>query len=248
VRALDKQVSVSPRARLNAVGRIMAGRASPTWPRVMVASAIVVLLLELLLFKPQRDEAMRSTLQAPAAANSIAADAPVETPVDPFIFTETGMFVTGTRTRTGVVIPVAGVTLADLENTFGAPRADGRRHVGIDIAAPTGTPLMAAVDGWVAALSYNDAGGRGLHLLDRTGQFLLYYAHLDAYAEGVFAGMAARQGELLGYVGSTGNAAMPHLHLEVGRVRGPGALQAEPLNPFAFLRGDIPLSGGGAVR
>ncbi|HSJ24819.1 MAG TPA: M23 family metallopeptidase [Longimicrobiales bacterium] len=157
---------------------------------------------------------------------------------EPFVFTESGMFVAARRAGAGAVVPVAGVDVTDLQNTWGAPRSDDRTHIGIDIPAPRGTPVTAVLDGWIVNMSYNAAGGRGVHLLDRTGRYLLYYAHLDDYAEGLYRGMAVRQRELLGYVGTTGNAETPHLHFEVGRVRSPGALTAEPLNPYHFLRGE----------
>jgi peptidoglycan LD-endopeptidase LytH len=156
--------------------------------------------------------------------------------LDGFHFTEIGVLVGPPAVHEGPVVPVLGVTADDLENTFGAPRPDERRHIGIDIAAPRGTPVMAAVDGWIVAMPFGGAGGRGLHLLDRTGRYLLYYAHLDGYAEGLWPGRAVRQRELLGFVGTTGNAQQPHLHLEVGRVRGPGYLSVEPLNPYHYLK------------
>jgi peptidoglycan LD-endopeptidase LytH len=160
--------------------------------------------------------------------------------LDGFHFTEIGVLVGPPAImRDGPVVPVLGVTVDDLQNTFGAPRPDERRHIGIDIAAPRGTPVLAAVDGWIVAMPFGGAGGRGLHLLDRTGRYLLYYAHLDSYAEGLWPGRAVRQRELLGYVGTTGNAQQPHLHLEVGRVRGPNYFDVEPLNPYHYLKSAV---------
>jgi peptidoglycan LD-endopeptidase LytH len=152
-----------------------------------------------------------------------------------FELTPAGVLVRVSDAGSGAAMPVSGVTPRQLSNTFGEPRPDERRHIGIDIPAPRGTPVVAALDGWVVSLPVGGAGGRGLYMLDRTGTWLLYYAHLDAYAEGVWPGMAVRRRELIGYVGSTGNAAMPHLHFEVGRIRRPGTLQAEPVNPYYFL-------------
>jgi peptidoglycan LD-endopeptidase LytH len=154
---------------------------------------------------------------------------------DAFELTPAGVLVRVTDAGSGAAMPVFGVTHSQLANTFGEPRPDERRHIGIDIPAPRGTPVVAALDGWVVSLPHGGAGGRGLYLLDRTGTWLLYYAHLDAYADGVWPGMAVRRRELIGYVGSTGNAAMPHLHFEVGRIRRPGTLQVEPVNPYLFL-------------
>jgi peptidoglycan LD-endopeptidase LytH len=144
--------------------------------------------------------------------------------------------------------PVAGVRDEDLEDTYGFPRVGDRRHAGIDIHAPLGTPVVASLDGWVMNLREGGAGGLALHLLDRSGQYLLYYAHLDRYADGLWAGRAVRQGEVLGYVGYTGNAdaGSPHLHFEVGRVAQPRSWwRFQPLNPYHFLTAELRLDGPG---
>jgi peptidoglycan LD-endopeptidase LytH len=161
---------------------------------------------------------------------------------DALEFTETGIYALAAEAAGGAVIPVSGITADALQNTFGQPRPDERRHIGIDIAAPRGTPVVAALDGWIVSLPQGGAGGRGLHLRDRTGRYLLYYAHLDAYADGVWPGMAVRRRELLGYVGTSGNAEVPHLHFEVGRIVRPGTLQVEPINPYTFLTRPRPVA------
>jgi murein DD-endopeptidase MepM/ murein hydrolase activator NlpD len=196
-------------------------------------------------------QAGKETVRGPNASGP-AAGPPAEGAgadmAEGFEFTESGVFVRVAGAARGLAMPLAGVTLDQLRNTYGEPRADERRHIGIDIAAPRGTPLVAAVDGWIVLLSHNAAGGRGLHLLDRTGRYLLYYAHLDGYADDIWSGRAVRRRELIGYVGTSGNAATPHLHLEVGRIIRPGTLQVEPINPYHFLtRGPAPaatLAGG----
>jgi peptidoglycan LD-endopeptidase LytH len=249
VRVPARQSQEPPTGRLEAKNQALNRLLVMGRPQLMLAAGVVLILAELWLLSSQRPGASRNALRdAAPAGGALNGSRPAEAAGDPIVFSETGLFVIGARAPSGVVMPVAGVRLGDLVNSFGAPRSDGRRHIGIDIPAPTGTPLMAVVDGWIVALSYNEAGGRGFHLRDRSGQFLMYYAHLDRYADGLYAGMAVRQGELLGYVGSTGNAAMPHLHFEVGRVRVPDALLVEPINPYAFLRGDIPLSDRAAPR
>jgi peptidoglycan LD-endopeptidase LytH len=221
------------------------GRRRPALARggrraIVVAAPVAAALALVGLWAGARPGAGGLTDVSPTTAppDDAARHAGETSPAEPYVFTATGMFVSAPRGSGGPVVPVAGVGVAELQNTWGAPRADERRHIGIDIAAPRGTPIMAALDGWIVSLSFNDAGGRGVHLLDRTGRYLLYYAHLDGYAEGLYPGMAVRQRELLGYVGTSGNAQVPHLHFEVGLVRSPGGLAADPLNPYHFLRGE----------
>jgi peptidoglycan LD-endopeptidase LytH len=136
------------------------------------------------------------------------------------------------------VQPLVLVGAHELRDTFGDPREGTRRHRGIDILAPRGTPVIAALDGRVVAMSEGGAGGRGLHVLDRSGTYLLYYAHLDRYAAGIRRGRTVRQGDVLGYVGATGNAhgGSPHLHFEVAVVADPQRWwEHEPMNAYVFL-------------
>lgn len=108
----------------------------------------------------------------------------------------------------GLVCPVRGFTT--YANTWGAPRSGGRTHEGVDLMAPTGTPLVAVTAGHVRFWT-NRLGGRVASLTADNGT-RYYYAHLSTYA-----GWSRRvdRGEVIGYVGSTGNAGAPHLHFEV---------------------------------
>ena len=116
-----------------------------------------------------------------------------------------------------LIIPVADVPASDLEDTWGAARSAGRRHRGIDIMAPQGREIFAAADGVLVRMDWNSLGGRTIYQRDASGEFILYYAHLDGYAPGLEAGATVRRGDLIGYVGSTGNATTPHLHFEIMR-------------------------------
>ena len=106
--------------------------------------------------------------------------------------------------------------------------------------APRGTPVLAVDGGRIAKLFLSKPGGTTLYQFDATGRFAYYYAHLDSYAEGLAEGQAVRRGQLLGYVGSTGNASpdAPHLHFGIFRL---DAQQrwwtGVPLNPYPYLRG-----------
>jgi murein DD-endopeptidase MepM/ murein hydrolase activator NlpD len=113
-----------------------------------------------------------------------------------------------------LIIPIDGIGASQLVDSWGAPRT-GHLHQGIDIMAPKGTPVHAVADGTVAKLFTSKLGGTTLYQFDATGGLIFYYAHLSAYAPGLKAGDAIQQGQLIGYVGSTGNATVPHLHFEI---------------------------------
>ena len=133
-----------------------------------------------------------------------------------------------------LLMPVVGIDPQSLRDTFTSPRSGGRTHHAIDIAAPTGTPLVAVTDGTVTRVTWNALGGRTLYLRAADGRTDFYYAHLDAYAPGLAAGQNVRRGDRLGTVGSTGNARGPHLHFQVLDVSGGG--RGVPVNPYGLFR------------
>lgn len=117
-----------------------------------------------------------------------------------------------------LMVPVAGVTPAEVPDTFQAPRDGGKRvHGAVDILAPRGTPIVSADDGRVLRLKRNRLGGLTIWAADPSGRVVYYYAHLDRYRSGLAAGGRLRRGEVIGYVGTTGNADRrePHLHFQV---------------------------------
>ena len=126
--------------------------------------------------------------------------------------------------RAALLFPVPGSTRRNIQSLFGASRSSGRReHQGIDIFAPRGTPVVAAADGWVSSISPNQLGGNVVWLWDPKRGHTLYYAHLDRHAVGT--GQPVQKGDVIGYVGNTGNArtTAPHLHFGIYR-RGHGAI------------------------
>ena len=143
-----------------------------------------------------------------------------------------------------LVVPVEGVTPAALVDTFEQGRP-GHRHEAIDIAAPRGSRVVAVDDGSVVKLFTSVPGGLTVYQFDPQENLAYYYAHLDRYAEGLREGMMLRRGDLIGYVGSTGNAApdAPHLHFAVFRL---GPLRqwwkGEPVNPYPALRSAQPVN------
>jgi murein DD-endopeptidase MepM/ murein hydrolase activator NlpD len=137
-------------------------------------------------------------------------------------------------------LPVEGVDNDDLRDTFSDSRSGGRAHEAIDIMAPRHTQVLAADDGVIVKL-FNSKGGGGISIyqFDPTGTYCYYYAHLDRYADGLKEGQHVRRGDVIGYVGSTGNASptAPHLHFSIFRL-GPERQwwKGEPINPYPALK------------
>ena len=137
-----------------------------------------------------------------------------------------------------LMVPVAGVEPSRLRDSFSDGRDGGsRRHNAIDIMAPRGTPVLAADDGRVLRVSRSALGGLTVYVLDPAQRFIYYYAHLDAYRDGLRDGMAVARGDVLGYVGTTGNAPenVPHLHFQAMRYRRDRYWDGEPVNPKPYL-------------
>lgn len=144
--------------------------------------------------------------------------------------------------------PVANGDSTRLDDSFEAPRDGGaRRHNAIDIMAPRGTPVLSAGDGRILRLSKSAKGGISLYAADLEEQFVYYYAHLDRYHPGVYAGRPLMRGDTIGYVGTTGNAPrdVPHLHFQVMRMPADGRFwNGEPVNPYPLLRQPANMAAG----
>lgn len=129
-----------------------------------------------------------------------------------------------------VAVPVAGVARRSLVDTWGGARSGGRRHEGIDIFAPRGTAVIAATEGIVARIGDNRLGGRSVWVYG-PGRQRHYYAHLDRYEDTLSAGDRVAAGDVLGYVGNSGNAqgTPPHLHYGIYTMSG-------AINPYPLLK------------
>ena len=149
-----------------------------------------------------------------AEADHAAADGPATVPGSDGIAILTELELLAAE----LMIPVKGVTAADLRDNF-FERRGARQHEALDILAPRDTPVISAVAGRVLQISTSDAGGRMVFTTDSTGRFLFLYAHLEDYADDLEEGMSLRRGQLLGYVGTSGNAPSntPHLHFAIKR-------------------------------
>jgi len=157
---------------------------------------------------------------------------PTESPRDSIL---SGSFV-GTLK---LIIPVAGVKPEQLQDTFTDARSEGRVHDAIDIMAPAGTPVLAASDGEIVRLFQSERGGTTIYQLSPDKKLVFYYAHLQRYADGVAVGKFVRQGELIAYVGDTGNAGAGnyHLHFSIAVLADPKRYwEGKNINPYPLLR------------
>ena len=114
-------------------------------------------------------------------------------------------------------VPIDGVSIDSFKGGFDERRGGNRPHEAIDILAPRYTPVHAVENGAVAKLFHSNAGGLTIYQADPSGSRVYYYAHLDHYADGLHEGQAVAQGDIIGFVGTSGNAPVntPHLHFAV---------------------------------
>ncbi len=156
--------------------------------------------------------------------------APTPTPSSPQI---------GFAGRLKLILPVAGVRPDQLHDTFADSRSEGRVHDAIDIPAPLGTPVFAAADGEILKLFESDRGGTTIYQLSTDKKLVFYYAHLQRYAEDLVAGKVVHQGDVIAYVGDTGNAGAGnyHLHFSISVIGDPKRYwEGVNINPYAVLR------------
>ena len=140
-------------------------------------------------------------------------------------------------TSVDIGLPVAGLTAAGLRDTFDEAHS-GHPHEAIDIPSRVGTPVHAVVSGTIRKLFLSKAGGITIYQFDAKDQYCYYYAHLERYADGVREGMRVERGDVIGFVGSTGNAdsRWPHLHFAIFKLGEEKKWwQGEALNPYAAL-------------
>jgi murein DD-endopeptidase MepM/ murein hydrolase activator NlpD len=142
--------------------------------------------------------------------------------------------------RRALVVPVSGVRAGDLRDSFEERRGGGTRpHEALDIMAARGTPVVAADAGRIVKLFTSQAGGLTIYAVSGDERYMLYYAHLDHYRDGLAEGQTVHKGEVIAYVGSTGDAAPdgPHLHFAIERVANPAWWwMGTPINPYLVLR------------
>lgn len=149
-----------------------------------------------------------------------------------------------------LIIPVAGVRPSELIDTYGAARSGGRRHEGLDIFAKNGTPVLAAAGGVIVGRDSSALGGISLYQRDLDQRTIYFYGHLQRYRAGLKEGDLVRQGEVIGYVGESGNvpAGSPHLHFSVYAVTDPNRWwRGRNLSPCELLQCGLPGEDAGAT-
>ena len=143
----------------------------------------------------------------------------------------------------GLTLPLAAVSAAQLTDTYTHVRTGGATHEALDIMAPRGTPVLAVDDGHIIKLFLSKPGGITIYQFDPDGEYVYYYAHLDRYADGIKEGDSVSKGQIVGYVGSTGNALpdAPHLHFAVSRLSPERQWwRGTAINPFLIWRDGKP--------
>ena len=142
-----------------------------------------------------------------------------------------------------LIIPVAGVRPDQLSDTFDDARSEGRVHDAIDIPAAAETPVLAAADGKILKLFHSERGGTTVYQLSNNQELVFYYAHLSRYADGLAEGNLVKQGEVIAYVGDTGNAGAGnyHLHFSIATVSDPKRYwEGTNINPYPLLHDRTP--------
>jgi len=141
--------------------------------------------------------------------------------------------------RLNLIVPVAGVRPDQLLDTYSDARSEGRTHDAIDIPAAAETPVLAAADGKIVKLFQSERGGTTIYQLSANQEMIFYYAHLSHYAEGLAEGNLVKQGEVIAYVGDTGNAGAGnyHLHFSIALVTDPKRYwEGANINPYPLLQ------------
>ena len=208
------------------------------WDRLKIPLTIFVTFLVTSLFWIVVYSGSRSVEGSPGPAAEVVANLPPGKAVTATIEGRAQLVVG----PSGLAVPVAGKTIGDLADTYTQSRGGGARvHNAIDIMADRGTPVVAAAPGTVEKLYFSQGGGGiSAYVRSEDGQWMYYYAHLDAYAPGLKEGQKVARGAPIGTVGFTGNAnpAGPHLHFAVNRMA-PGEKwhQGTPVNPYPLLAG-----------
>jgi peptidoglycan LD-endopeptidase LytH len=173
----------------------------------------------------------------PAVGTAGNAAAPVD-PSVPSLSAGVGTLVDELRRRR-LTVPVQGFDAAKLVASFDDQRGGSRRHEAIDILAPRNTPVVAVENGRIARLFMSKAGGITLYQYDPSERFVYYYAHLERYADGLIEGAPLARGQVIGYVGTSGNAppGTPHLHFAIVEMTERRKWwEGRAIDPFLVLR------------
>lgn len=135
-------------------------------------------------------------------------------------------------------LPVQGASRGELRDSFNDRRDATRVHEAIDMLAPKNTPVLAVEDGTIVKLFNSKAGGITAYQFDPSSRYVYYYAHLDRYVDGLAEGKKVQRGQVLGYVGTSGNAGnTPHLHFAIFQLTEKKQWwKGTPLDPYPILK------------
>ncbi len=138
-------------------------------------------------------------------------------------------------------MPIDGVAFESLKGEFSQRRtgSGGHVHEAVDMLAPRNTPIHAVEAGTIAKLFDSKAGGHTIYQFDPSEQFTYYYAHLDHYADGLHQGQKVSAGDVIGYVGTSGNAPpnTPHLHFTIFELGSDKRWwEGRPVDPYLVFR------------
>jgi murein DD-endopeptidase MepM/ murein hydrolase activator NlpD len=180
--------------------------------------------------EPASEPTMAATPAEQPTMAAASADAPimVATPGAP----------TGDRAPTPLRMPIDGISIESFKGGFAQKRGDVP-HEAVDIVVPRGTPIHAVSDGTIAKLFYSRFGGITIYQFERDGRLCFYYAHLQRYADGLHEGQHVSQGEVIGFVGTSGNAppGTPHLHFGIFELNADRKWwQGRPLDPYLVFK------------
>ena len=171
----------------------------------------------------------------PEEPKPISPPPPAVVPPPPFA---AGAEVEELRQR-NLTLPVQGIKREQLQDTFNDKRGSSRQHEALDVLAPRNTPILAAEDGKIAKLFLSDAGGITIYQFDPSNSYAYYYAHLERYADGLKEGASIKRGQVLGYVGTSGNAPRdtPHLHFAIFKLTAEKKWwEGSAIDPYSVLR------------
>jgi len=205
----------------------------------LVVLALVVLAIN---FRTRSLEPVTATPPTPKPPISVVTTtpSPEESPVAPEpVSAATPATPPSFVGRVNLIIPVAGVRPEQLLDTYSDSRSEGRLHDAIDIPAAAETPVLAATDGKILKLFQSERGGTTIYQLAANQELVFYYAHLSRYADGLAEGNVVRQGDVIAYVGDTGNAGTGnyHLHFSIAAVSDPKRYwEGTNINPYPLLR------------
>lgn len=213
----------------------------PARPAVVVAPAVVSAPGAAAAGQPLPPDQLPSPAAPVVSTDLTEAELPIRPP-QTFPVPELGAQATAQPAATTpadkLTIPVEGIKHAQLSDNFDQPRGKERHHEALDIMAPKGTRVIAVADGKIAKLFNSKPGGLTVYQFDPSEKLAYYYAHLDKYAENLKEGQEIKRGDLVGYVGVTGNSSpnAPHLHFAVIELTPEKQWwKGTPINPYPLM-------------